>query len=77
MGGIDLSSINNMLKEVYSDKIVDLVYYGPGQLSWTGFTYDIPLPTPTKYQVWAEKIRQAAVARAKPPPSGSSWVDWT
>jgi len=64
MGVIDLSSINNMLKEAYSDKIVDP-------------TYDIPLPTPTKYQVWAEKIRQAAVARAKPPPAGSSWVDWT
>ena len=31
---------------------------------------------PTKYQVWAEKIRQASVARVKPPPSGSSWVDW-
>jgi hypothetical protein len=70
-----LCKLNNMLKEIYG--ISRNLIYEELPANWSSLTYYMGPKIPTKHQVWAEKIRQASVARVKPPPAGSSWVDWT
>jgi hypothetical protein len=59
------------------EKIVNPVLYSRDPSRWDDSILAGWIEAPTKYKVWAEKIRQASVARVKPPPAGSSWVDWT